>query len=360
MVVNKHSRARAVLAGTVAVAVVAFAGLHWHTTHHLKPLRIASVSVFIQGKPLLNGLDYVVDKQGKLKKELEKHGYDLEWVPAPTAAVGPFINEAFVNHSLEFASYGELPSLILNGSAAGIRTRLLLPWGPGDAYLLVPANSSAHSIEDLKGKRLAVHRGRPWELPLLRLLDQHQLGYKDFQLFNINPDAGAAALATGSIDGLVTISPYDLVDKGVAKIIWSTKGSSLNWRMLGGFWGEKSFLQQNPEITRLVVTAYVEAAAWASEEKHRQTFIDIGTRNGAAASVLTRTYDDPTLNWHDRWSPLFSPEIVKHFRETVQYAKDKSIISENINVNELLDPGPVSIITPSKPVVSAALVTRAR
>lgn len=337
--VTLSTHVRVALGGVLLIAVV-LAGWGWHVTHQAQTIRIATVTAFVQGKPQRAGLDYVVETQGWLKSELAKRGYKLEWVPAPNAAVGPVINEAFANHAIEFASYGELPALILNGTAAGVRTRLLLPWGPGDAYVLVPASSEIRSINDLKGRKLAIQRGRPWEIPLLHLLDQEGLSYADFQLFNINPDAGAAALTAGAVDGLVTISPYELVDKGIAKVIWSTKGKPLSWHTLGGFWGDRGFIETHPDITQLVVTAYVTAARWASEDAHRQAFIELGMRNGTAATILERQYEDPALNWHDRWSPLFSDAVIAHFDDAARYARAKNIIANDIDIHQLLDPEP--------------------
>ena len=56
------------------------------------------------------------------------------------------INEAFANRSLHIAGYGDLPSAILN--ANGVETRLVVPHGisPGDAFLVVPAGSSARKL----------------------------------------------------------------------------------------------------------------------------------------------------------------------------------------------------------------------
>jgi ABC-type nitrate/sulfonate/bicarbonate transport system substrate-binding protein len=83
---------------------------------------------------------------------------------------GPIINEGFASGTIDIASYGDLPSIIAN--AAGVRTELIVPSGRGsDTHLLVPPDSSAQSILDLKGKRIAIHRGRPWELPFSRLID---------------------------------------------------------------------------------------------------------------------------------------------------------------------------------------------
>lgn len=300
-------------------------------------LKIAVVSSYVNKQVRLTSTDYVVEKQGYLRDELKKRGIALEWFPAPNAAVGPIVNEAFANHSIQFAGYSDLPSIILNASTSSGKTKLVIPGNPSDAYLVVPANSTAKSIEDLKGKRLAIHRGRPWELPLLRLLESKGLSYADFQIFNINPDAGAAAVATGGVDGLFTVSAFNLEEKGVAKIIWSTAKAPLSWKNWGGTWIARDYLADHPDIAQLVVNAYVKAGYWASHDENKDEIVKLGTLNGTPEKIVRRNYDESGITWKDRFSPLFRPELYEHYREATAFARKYKIITGDIDVATLLD-----------------------
>lgn len=300
-------------------------------------LKIAVVSSFSGQHVRLTGLDYAIEKEGWLRQELSKRGINFAWFPAPNAAVGPIVNEAFASRQIQFAGYSDLPSIILNASGAAEKTKLVVPGSPSDSYLVVPANSTAKSIEDLKGKRLAIHRGRPWELPLLRLLQTHGLSYHDFQIYNINPEAGAAAVVSGGVDALFTISPYSLVERGVAKIIWSTTDLPLSWKGWGGTWVARSLLAKDPDVAQLVVTAYVKAAHWVSLPEHKDEIIHQGTLNGTPESIVRRTYDAGNISWKDRWSPLFPPELYEHYRQAVAFARQNGIIKADVDVNALLD-----------------------
>jgi sulfonate transport system substrate-binding protein len=306
-------------------------------------IKLAVVSSYTDGQVRLSGVDYAIEKQGWLRQELEKRGARLEWFPAPNAAVGPIVNEAFANHQIQFAGYSDLPSIILNASGTSGKTKLLVPGNPSESYLMVPAGSTARSIEDLKGKRLAIHRGRPWELPLLRLLDSKGLTYDDFQVYNINPEAGSAAVATGGVDALFSISPFSLEERGVAKIIWSTADQPLHWKSWGGFYGSRRFLEQQPELAQLVVTAYVRAAHWISQPENKEEIILLGTRNGTPEHIVRRTYDETNVSWKDRWSPLFPPEIYTHYRDATAFARKHGIISGDIDVDEFLDDSLVKV-----------------
>ena len=327
---------RSVLVGGLSLGLAA-CGAGKKTAARGSTLRIAVVSSFAGGKVRLSGVDYAIEKQGWLREELGKRRIALEWFPAPNAAVGPIVNEAFANHQIQFAGYSDLPSIILNASPTSGKTKLLVPGNPTDSFLVTPKGSTARSIEDLKGKRLAIHRGRPWELPLLRLLESRGLSYKDFQIYNINPEAGAAAVATGGVDGLFTISAYGLEDKGVAKIIWSTADQPLSWKSWGGFWGSRRYLEDQPEIAQLVVTAYVKAAHWVAQPEHKEEIILLGTANGTPERILRRTYEESNISWKDRWSPLFPPALYAHYRDAVAYARKNGIIQGDVDVDALLD-----------------------
>lgn len=300
-------------------------------------IRISGTVTYANGKIQLSGLDYAVEKEGWLRSELVKRGIKLEWYPVSGTATGPLTNEAFANHVIQFASYGDLPSIILNSNGAGETTQLLVPESSEDAYLVVPQDSTAKSIDDLKGKRIAIHKGRPWELPLLRLLDSRGLTYNDFQIYNINPEAGASALVTGGVDGLFTLSAYGLEDKGVAKIIWSTKDAPHDWKIAIGIWGATDFINKQPELTQLVVTAYVKAAFWVSHDENKEEIIKQRTLTGASESQVRRSYEDPSLTWQQRWSPLFSSDVYNHYKVDLGYSFEKKITRKAIDVNDLLN-----------------------
>lgn len=302
-----------------------------------KTVRIASVAYFHGDKPEFTGVPAVMAEQGWLAAELKKRGVELEWFPAPHTSVGPVINEAFANHRIDFASYGDLPSIIVN--AGGVQTRAIVGNGRGgDTFLVVPAGSAAKSITDLKGKRIAVHRGRPWELPFIHLLEANGLTYSDFKIYNMNPQAGAAAIAAGSIDALYTLNDaYLLEDKKVGKIIWSTKTAPADWKMRTELWADKQFIDQYPELTQLVTTAYVKALYWTSQDSNRPAFIKLTTLSGSPESVSWREYDDAAAEWPGRWSPLFDDYVLAHYRHAIDFALDKKLIRKPLTAEALVD-----------------------
>jgi sulfonate transport system substrate-binding protein len=300
-------------------------------------VRIATVVFQAGGKPVLAGTAALVESDGWLRNELSARGIELEWVPAPHASVAATINEGFANGRLDFASYGDLPSLIAN--AAGVRTKLVVPSGRGtDTHLIVPADSTARSIEDLKGKRIALHRGRPWELPFQRLLDSKGLKYEDFTILNLNPEAGATAILGKKVDAMYAMTDaYVLEERGAAKIIWSTADAPADWKLRAELWGSEAFIDAHPELTELVARAFVRAAHFASLEENRARMLKLGTASGTPESVVRRSLE-AVKPYRDNWSPLFDANVVEHYRHSARLAFDKGLVSRLVDFEEIHDP----------------------
>jgi len=299
-------------------------------------VRIATFAYVDHGQVKLGGSSYydhiVADKW--LETELAKRGVKLEWVPI-SGSTGPLINEAFTSRQIDFATYGDLPSIILN--ASGVHTRVIVPDGHGiDAFLVVPPNSTAKSIQDLKGKRIGVQYSRPWELSMLKLFDLEGLSTRDFHIINLDDQAGTAALASGNIDGLFSLSAYILEDKKIGKIIWSSRHAPVT-RIRAELWGTQDFADKYPDITQLVATAFVRDQYWASQPENQEAIFQAGSKAGTPESVVRRNFDDPKQSWKDHWSPQFDDLLYAQFTQDINLAYSKGVIRHKLNASDLVD-----------------------
>jgi len=302
-------------------------------------LRIATVArVGAAGKTYFSGSTLTVIEDKWLETELGKLGVKLEWVPATVNSVAAQVNEAFAAKKIDFAAYGDLPSVIAN--ASGLHTQIIVPGGSlNNTYLVVPANSAAQSIKDLKGKRIALHRGRPWEFQFSQLLEANGLTLSDVKILNLNPQAGAAAIASGDADGFFTLSDaYVLEDKKVGKIIWSSKKPPQDWKMRAELWADANFVARYPQLTQLVATAFVRAHHKLSADKGREAYIQNEAEAGQTESVVRRDLADDNTNWKSRWSPQLSADVRKHYADLAEYAKRAKLINKPVNVDTLFAP----------------------
>ena len=316
-----------------SISIVAAAG-----TEYPKKVRISTFAFIVDGKTTIRGtplVDRVIEERW-LEQELTKRGVVLEWYPI-VGDTGAVTNEALASNRVDFANIGDLPSVLLN--AGGIRTAIVAPSGRGsDMYLLVPGDSTVKSIRELQGKRISVHRGRPWELGLRKLIESEGMKISDFKISNLDPRAGAAALAAGKVDAHFANNGHQLEESGLGRIVWSTKGKPQHFKYRAEIWGKRDFIERHPELTQLVATAFVKAAHWASQDANREAVIKIATRNKTPEVVVRRNYEDDSLSWKDRWSPLVDETVREHFRDVVDFARKERLIARPLDPDELVEP----------------------
>lgn len=299
-------------------------------------VRIGIVSFTQGGKPVFGGIPGRVIEEGWLEQQLKQRGVALEWQALPHANAGPQINEGFSNNGLDFAVRGDLPSVI--ALAGGVPGKLVVPGGSGNnIYLVVPKDSPAQSIGDLKGKRLALHRGRPWEFPFSQFLASQGLALKDFKIANINPQVGAAAVSAGKVDAAVLLSEaYLLEDKQVGRVLWSSKQGDADWRLASDLWGTERFVDDQPQLTQLVATAWVKASQWLADEHNSAEYYRFSSLAGTPQSVLRRDDQGDPVPWVQRWAPKTDAQLLKHFAALSQYALDNQLISSQPDFSQAL------------------------
>lgn len=302
-----------------------------------KTVTIAGIAYPFEGRQVYNGLIGVIIEQGWLKSELAKRGVALAFTPVPTAVGGPLINEGFSGKRIDFAAYGDFPAII--AVSGGVPLKLVAPLGQGqNCYLVVRNGLAAKSIKDLRGKRIALHRGRPWELPFSKLLDANGLKLSDFTIVNINPSATPAALASGNVDATFLLSDGLLLEeKGIGHIIWSTKQAPTEWKMRAELFGRGDFVEGNPELTQLVVDAFVRAAAWSADEANKTAVIHDAARGAMPEAIVAKDYAESGIPWRDRFSPLFNDAIKDHYRSVADYTYARGLVRNKVEADKLID-----------------------
>jgi sulfonate transport system substrate-binding protein len=202
---------------------------------------------------------------------------------------------------------------------------------------VVPADSPIKTIEDLKGKKIALHRGRPWEINFAQLIQSKGLKLKDFQIINLNPQAGAAALSAKSVDAFFTLSDaLTLQDRHLGKIIWSSQSLPADWKMRAELWGRKTYLDQHPDTTQLLADATVRAMQWISQ--HQDEFQQSQTKFGQPLSVIQRESQNTSSNWQQDWSPEYQVDFLKqHYAKVIDHAVKNQLIQTPIKAEELLN-----------------------
>jgi sulfonate transport system substrate-binding protein len=298
-----------------------------------KVIRIAYSGAGTGGRPLGSSTVLATANQlGSIEKELQADNIKVEWNFYPGA--GPATNEALANGLVDFAYHGDLPLIV--GRSTGLKHKILLSLGRfGNTYFVVPSESNAQSLADLKGKRIAVFKGTANQLILARVLAKYGFTERDFKVINMNTDNTKAALATGDIDGAI-ISPFDLEARGIARILFTIPRAP-KVTSVGTFWVTEEFEKNHPDITQKVVTAVVKAAQWASDEKNRDQLFQYW---GAAGTI---PYGDFLKSWNgytlkERNSPLLDEYYTATLQRAIAEAQAFKLVRRPVSLDGWLEP----------------------
>lgn len=296
-----------------------------------KEIRISMSSAGEGGKPKVGG-GYLATAhlRGVLEQEFKKDGIKVTWLFFPGA--GPATNEALANGKVDFAGQGDLPSIV--GRSTGLKTKLLLSGGRfGPVYVVVPSDSKAKTLADLKGKKFANFKGTNGQIVLNRVLAKSGLTERDLRVINQDTYSSRTALSTGDIDGTIT-SPWSLEARGVAKRLLTINERTV--APLSSFWVTESFEKQYPEIVQRVVTTLVKQAQWSSEEANRGTQYKLWAQSGTPLLDYKKDWDGTPLK--DRLTPLLDEFHRSQIDDAVRISKDAKLIRRDVDTKTWYEP----------------------
>jgi sulfonate transport system substrate-binding protein len=288
-------------------------------------IRLGSGGLASLDRPYGTGLLGWAGEHKLIEAEFAKDPVKITWEVIKGA--GPGVNEAFANHAVDIALYGDFSAII--GRAAGIETTVLLSAGRGSAsYLTVPPASAAKGIADLKGQRIGIHKGRPFELAFAELVASAGLKYTDFRIFNLTPQDGLSALAAGSIDALYGTDGPIAEANHTGRIVWSTADADPHWSFTAEIFAASDFAHRYPAATQRIVSVLVKAAAEVSEEANRDAYLDFFSRAGSTRDAVQRDWQGIALI--ERNNPLIDPYLREHYRRASAFAKERGLIRREV------------------------------
>ena len=253
----------------------------------------------------------IVNSQGLLEKEFAKDNIKVEWIFFKGA--GPAVNEALVNHQLDFAWQGDLPSIVHR--AGGVKTRIIVGSGVRNGmYLAVPPDSTITKIEDLRGKRVALFKGTNLHLATVRALAAHGLKESDLKLINLDPPAAQAALTTRDIDAAFGyVELFVVRDKGAAKVVWSAAQDSYRFTRQTVLLVDDDFAKRQPQIVQRVVDTVVKTARIYSDEAQRGELFAQWGKAEFPEKIWREDFIGQPLRV--RLSPLLDPFLVARYKD---------------------------------------------
>ncbi|MEE1130714.1 MAG: ABC transporter substrate-binding protein [Caryophanon sp.] len=183
--------------------------------------------------------------------------------------------EAMSTSNVDYGTVGPTPAL--NTYLKNPQHEIIAGAVNGGAVLVTRADSGIESVEDLKGKKIAIPTfGSTQDIGLRKTLEKAGLTADDVQLIKQAPADTAALFLQGEIDAAATQEPWGVnietnaganLLEGADEFAWGNE--STNTVVVA----TKKFSDGNPELTEAALRAHVQAVDFI--EQNRDEAIDL-------------------------------------------------------------------------------------
>ncbi|NIF19300.1 ABC transporter substrate-binding protein [Pantoea sp. Cy-639] len=298
-------------------------------------IRIAVPDLSAGSKPAAGGVVDVLRDQQLLEKEFARDGIRIDWRFFKGA--GPVVNEALANGQADFAYLGDLAAII--GKANGLDTRVLSAGVRGvKSYLGVVPGSGIHSLQDLKGKRVAVFRGTANQLSFASALASQGLSERELKVINLDFNAANAALAAKQIDATWGLSNLlSLRERGLVELPVNSrdlKGAGSTQAVL---LGTGAFIREHPDLTQRLVNAQQQAVKWLRDEHNRDAYVELVANSASWPKSILRD-DLAEENLADYFDPRLDAGFVGLLQQGVDLAARERLIRHGFQVADWIEP----------------------
>lgn len=318
-------------------AATALAGLLPLLAHaaELKEIRIAVPDLSAGAQHSGGGVVDVLREQQIFEKAFADQGIKVQWNFFKGA--GPVINEAFANGQVDFAYLGDLAAII--GKSNGLDTRLLSASARGvKHYLGVVPGSGIKTLQDLKGKRVAVFRGTASQLSFDGALASQGLSEKDLKVINLDFNAAVAALASRQIDATWGSSALSALQaKGLAEIPLNTKDLGGAGSIQSVLVGSGAFVDAHPEVVATLLKAQQQAVQWLTQDSNKEAYIQlVSGRASYPPLILTQDLKDQKLS--EIFPSTLDPQFLGKLQDAVDLASREKLIRRSFQVTDWVAP----------------------
>ncbi|KAF1010494.1 MAG: putative aliphatic sulfonates-binding protein [Pseudomonas fluorescens] len=301
----------------------------------LREIRIAVPDLSAGTQHSGTGIVDVLRDQQIFEKAFADQGIRIQWNFFKGA--GPVINEAFANGQVDLAYLGDLAAII--GKSNGVDTRLLSASARDvKNYLGVVPGSGIKTLEDLKGKRVAVFRGTAAQLSFDGALASQGLSEKDLKVINLDFNAAVAALAARQIDATWGSSGITaLQGKGLAEIPLNTKTLGDAGSIQSVLVGSGKFVDEHPEVVTRLLKAQQQAVQWLTDDNNKPAYIQLVS--GLASyppAILTQDLKDQKFS--EIFPSSLDPVFLDKLQGKVDLASQQRLIRKSFQVKDWVAP----------------------
>lgn len=268
------------------------------------------------------GILPIVKAQGALEAALKAQGVEVKWVEFPA---GPQLLEGLNVGSVVFGEAGEAPPIFAQAANSNLVYVANQPAAPLGEALIVQKDSQIKTVDDLKGKRIALNKGSNVHYLLLKLLEKHQLSLGDIEVVYLPPSDARAAFERGSVDAWVIWDPF--LAAAEHQIGARTLATGENLVSNHQFYlADRQFATQHPEILNTVVNTLNTTTQWVKNNQSNAAQL-LQQPTGLDLEVLNQSIRRMGFGV----SPI-SPEVAKQQQYVADAFYQQKLIPKRIDI----------------------------
>ena len=252
--INRSWATSTIIAATIA-SVMGVAGCAKKTEQQATPKQeTTTLNIGFQKYGILP----IVKAKGELEKNLAAQGVNVKWVEFPA---GPQLLEGLNVGSVVFGEAGEAPPIFAQAANPNLVYVANQPPAPTAEALIVQKDSPIQSVQDLKGKRIALNKGSNVHYLLLKLLEANNLTLNDIQPVYLPPSDARAAFEKGAVDAWVIWDPFFAAAEHQihARVIANGEHLVSNHQF---YLADRKFAEGHPEVLKTLVTTLNQTTDW--------------------------------------------------------------------------------------------------
>lgn len=227
------------------------------------------------------GLLPILKERGTLETVLKEQGVNVKWVEFPA---GPQLLEGLNVGSVAFGEVGEAPPIFAQAAKTDLVYIANQPAVPKAEALIVKKDSDIKTIQDIKGKRVALNKGSNVHYLLLKLLEANNLKFSDIEVVYLPPADARAAFERGAVDAWVIWDPFLSAAEHQLNARTIVNGENLvnNYQF---YLADRKFAESHPQVIKAVVNELNLTTQWVSTHQDEAVKL-LEAQTGLGADVL--------------------------------------------------------------------------
>jgi len=267
---------------------------------------------------LLNHLRASADLTSRLGSNVQ-----VVWKEFPA---GPQLLEALSVGAIDLGHAGETPPVFAQAAGVPLVYVACEDPSPQSEAIVVLKDSPIQSVEQLKGKRVALNKGSNVHYLLVQALEHAGLTYQDIEPVFLPPADARVAFESGSVDAWAVWDPFFAVAESAGGTRVLVNGENLVSNR-GFYLASRKFATEHPDVLQQLIVELARTSDWVST--HADEAIGFISNNlGIDQDIIRRAEQRRKYGVHE-----LEPEIVQTQQQVADTFFRVGLIGQKVDVS---------------------------